>query len=573
MVVQRLGIDPLVAAFVLGRGIAPDDIDHFLNPSLKSALPDPFVLKDMPVAVERLARAIIRGEMIGIFGDYDVDGTVSASLFSRYLRALGTPHRVHLPDRQLEGYGPNLAAFATLKDAGSRLIVTVDCGATAHGVLSAAAEDGLEVIVLDHHLMEAIPPAVAVVNPNRPDDLSGLSMLSAGGVVFLTLVGLNRALRQAGHFAGGRAEPNLLQWLDLVGVSLVCDVMPLVGLARVLTRQGLRLLPHFDVDGPGNPGLKALAREAKLKGPAQASHFGFAIGPRINAAGRIGHAMLAFELLSTDDPLRLADLAGQLHALNGVRQDVEQTVLAEAMAQAEAAGGEHVDLPLVVAADGWHPGVIGIVASRLKERFRRPAVVIALEGPTGKGSGRSLGGVDLGAAIAAAVDAGVIVGGGGHPMAAGLTVARDGVDAFRAFLAETLGDATARARADRALVLDGVIGVGGISKTLAEHLSAAGPFGNANPEPRFAIDSARIRNLRPLKEKHLALTIEDRQGRTGQAIAFGVIGTPLGDALSAAAADRRLLHLAGRVKADDYRGGDAGQFQIEDAAFAIATAE
>ncbi len=565
MLTSQEGLHPVLARVLIGRGITPENAALFLAPSLRALLPDPSTLAGMDEAVERLATAIISGETIGIFGDYDVDGTTSAALLTRYLRALGQEPLVHLPDRQTEGYGPNMEAFRQLAEGGARLIVTVDCGATAHACLTEAAAEGLEVIVLDHHLMErGLPPARAVVNPNRADCPSGLTHLSAGGVVFMTLVALNRALRQRGYFAD-RQEPNLLRWLDLVALSLVCDVMPLRDLTRVLVRQGLAVLQDFDGANTGNPGLRALAAAAGAKGRAQASHFGFAIGPRINAAGRIGHARLAFDLLTSDDPQRVERVAGQLQALNGERQGVEADVLADAITQAEAKGGRNLDSPLIVAGEGWHPGVIGIVAGRLKERFDRPAIVIAWEeGGIGKGSGRSLPGVDLGQAISAAVEAGCLSGGGGHPMAAGLSLTRDQLADFEAYLREHLAAPIRAARADQVTRYDAQLGLGEIARSLCDLLEQAGPFGNGHPEPRFVVGPVRLRGLRILKDKHIAVTLQDGFGRNARAIAFGCVGEPLGDFLMANA-DGPAIALLGRVKPDDFRGGNAAQFQIEDA--------
>ncbi|MEM9232728.1 MAG: single-stranded-DNA-specific exonuclease RecJ [Pseudomonadota bacterium] len=566
---QLHGLDPLLAEMICARGVGAEEAGAWLNPTLRGSLPDPSILKDMDKAADRIAAAILARETIGVFGDYDVDGTTSSALFARYLRALETPFEVHLPDRQLEGYGPNLPAFEALKEKGASLIVTVDCGANAHEVIKGANDIGLDIIVLDHHLMELPgPPALAVVNPNRPDDLSGLTNLSAGGVTFMAMIAVNRTLREKGFFAD-RKEPNLLGWLDLVALSLVCDVMELKGLTRVLTRQGLTLLQDFTASMTGNPGIRALAAEAGAKGSAQASHFGYAIGPRINAAGRIGHSKTAFDLLTTDDPLRAAELAARLSDLNGVRQGVEAQVLEQAAARAEAKGGRDAETPLIVADEGWHPGVIGIVAGRLKEKFGRPAIVISFEGEEGKGSGRSLPGVDLGAAIGQAVEAGVLTGGGGHPMAAGLSLTRDQLPAFEAFLAEHLATGIKSARARRALYLDGALAPAGLTRTFCDGLNLAAPFGNGNPEPRFALARVRVRDLRVLKEKHMAVTVEDEGGRRARCIAFGCVGEPLGDFLDQAQSGA-MIHLAGRVKPDDWRGGDAAQLQIEDAALATS---
>ncbi|MEM9421145.1 MAG: single-stranded-DNA-specific exonuclease RecJ [Pseudomonadota bacterium] len=563
--VQREGIHPILAEVLSARGVGLHDVGSFLAPTLKGSLVDPSAMMDMDKAASRIADAVMGGEVIGIFGDYDVDGTTSAALLSRYCSALEVAHHVHLPDRQAEGYGPNLPAFEGLVESGASLILSVDCGATAHDVLGEAAQRGWETIVLDHHMMDLpAPKAVAIVNPNRPDDVSGLTNLSAGGVVFMTLVAVNRTLRQRGFFEE-RKEPNLLAWLDLVALSLVCDVMSLTGLTRVLVRQGLKVLGDFDTAVAGNLGIRALAQTAGAKGLAQASHFGFQVGPRINAAGRIGNAKIAFDLLTTDDPERAETLAERLQDLNGMRQGVEKAVLDEATAQAEGKGGRDVAAPLVVMSDGWHPGVIGIVAGRLKEKYNRPAIVIAFDGDEGKGSGRSLTGVDLGEAISKAVAAGVIAGGGGHSMAAGLSLTRSQLGAFETFLADTITLPTQEARQHQALWLDGLIGLGSITRTFCEELAAAGPFGNGNPEPRFAVEHVRLTHLKILKERHVACTLQDKMGRTVRAICFGCVGDPLGDLLTDAA-DGRPLHLAGRVKPDDWRGGDCAQFHIEDGA-------
>ena len=561
---QRYGVHPVLAEVASGRGVALETASAFLRPSLRETLPDPSVMADADAAAERLADAIEAGEPIGVFGDYDVDGTTSAAILSRYLGALGHPHEVHLPDRLTEGYGPNMAAFRALAERGARLIVTVDCGAHAGGVLAEARAEGLDVVVIDHHVpSDPLPPALAHVNPNRPDCASGLGGLSAAGVLFMVLVATNRTLRQRGWFIA-REEPKLTRWLDLVALSLVCDVMPLTGLTRTLVAQGLRVLGTFGPGPGGNVGMRALARVAKAKGAPMASHFGFQVGPRINAAGRIGHARTAFALLTTDDEAEAQALAEQLQALNGARQGVEREVLADAVRLAEAKAAEG---PLVLAGPGWHPGVIGIVAGRIKERFGRPAVVVALDGEAGKGSARSLPGVDIGAAISAAAEAGVIEGGGGHPMAAGLSLRADQLDAFDAFLAERLSEDVARATAARSLVLDGAVPTASITRTFCEALAPAGPYGQGNPEPRFAVEGVRVGGVRQVGADHLAFTASDRMGRQARAIAFGCLGQPLGTLIQGAQ-DGQPVHLAGRIKPDDWKGGDAGQLHVEDGAFA-----
>ena len=566
---QRFGVHPVLAEVASGRGVGLEAARGFLRPSLRDTLPDPSVMADAEAAASRLADAVQAGEAVGVFGDYDVDGTTSAAILSRYLTALGHPHHVHLPDRLTEGYGPNIEAFRGLRAEGAGLIVTVDCGAHAGGVLAEARGEGMDVVVIDHHVpSDPLPPALAHVNPSRPDCASGLGTLSAAGVLFMVLVATNRELRRRGHFIA-REEPKLTRWLDLVALSLVCDVMPLTGLTRTLVAQGLRVLGTFGPGPGGNVGVRALARVAKAKGAPTAAHFGFQVGPRINAAGRIGHARTAFELLTTDDEARAQALAEQLQALNGARQGVEREVLAEAVRQAE---GKPEGAPLVLAGPGWHPGVIGIVAGRIKERFGAPAVVVALDaeaGPDamGKGSARSLPGVDIGAAISAAAAAGVIEGGGGHPMAAGLSLRTDQVAGFETYLAEHLAEATRRASAARELVLDGAVPVASVTRTFCDALAPAGPYGQGNPEPRFAVEGVRLQGIRQVGADHLSFTLADRMGRTARAIAFGCLGQPLGTLIQGAQ-DGQPVHLAGRIKPDDYRGGDAGQLQVEDGAFA-----
>lgn len=558
LAVQRHGLDTILADVVIGRGITVEELESHLHPSLKRQLPDPSVLMEMDVAAERLADAVMGDETVGIFGDYDVDGTTSAALLTRYLRDVGVEPVVHLPDRFTEGYGPSREGFRSLESAGASVIVTVDCGSNHGDIVGRSSAD---VIVLDHHLMTERPEVLALVNPQRPGDRSGLGGLSAGGITFMALVALNRTLRQRGFFAG-RAEPKLIGYLDLVAQSLICDVMPLQGLTRTLVTQGLRVLGDFEHGAGGNPGLRALAMASGLKGEAQSSHFGFQLGPRINAAGRIGHAKIAFDLLTTDEPSRAIAIAQKLEALNKERRRLEDQVRREAIAQIEAMGAPE-DVPLVVAGEGWHPGVVGIVAGRLKERFNRPAFCIAMQDGKGTGSGRSVPGVDLGSAVSAAARAGVIAGGGGHAMAAGLSIEEGQIEPFRAYLAESLGGAVAEATQQHPLVLDGVVALGSIHGQTCKTLMPAGPFGHGNPEPRFALESVVLRNTRQVGDRHLALTIEDRMGRTARGIAFGCLGEPLGDLLEG---ERRPLHLAGKITPDTWRGGDAAQFELDDAA-------
>ncbi len=554
---ETTGSPPEIARLLAARGVTPAAAGEFLNPSLRRALPDPSALADMDRAAARLAEAIIARETCGVFGDYDVDGTSGAAILKLYFDAVGAKLEVYLPDRLLEGYGPTIEAFRTLKGKGARLIATVDCGAAAHQAIGEAAAEGLDIIVFDHHQMDGPPPAgaLATVNPNRPDDNSGLTLLSAAGVVFMGVVALNRALRARGFFAE-RNEPDLRSFLDLTALGLVCDVMPMTGLARVLTAQGLKVLT-----AGGNPGLKALGRKAGMKGAATAFDLGFLLGPRINAAGRIGHARLAFDLLTTDDPARREALAEKLHEMNAERQAIERIVQEEAIQLVEQRGLDQRAV-IVAAGEGWHPGVVGIVAGRLKDRYQRPAIVVGVEAGLAKGSARSISGVDIGAAIRAARAAGLLLAGGGHAMAAGLSADARRLGDLDAFLEQSLRGDVDRAIAAQRFEIDALVAPGAVDARFARLIDAAGPFGPGNPEPVFALASMTVDRARLVGEAHLACDLVSATGESVRAIAFRAEGEKLGELLKS----RRRLHLAGRIKTDAWRGGDAGQFQIIDAA-------
>lgn len=557
----ELGCAPALARLLAARGVTAGEAARYLNPSLRESLPDPSCLADMTRAAARLAAAIIGGERCGVFGDYDVDGTSAAAILKGYFSALGAALDVYLPDRILEGYGPTIEAFRTLRDGGARIVITVDCGAAAHAAVDAAAGEGLDVIILDHHQMDGPPPAgaFATVNPNRPDDRSGLATLSAAGVAFMAIVAVNRALKEAGFFAE-RPAPDLMRFLDLTALGLVCDVMPMTGLARVLTAQGLKVL-----SAGGNPGLKALGERCGIGKRASAYDLGFLLGPRINAAGRIGHARLAFELLTTGDAARRTELADRLHVMNAERQQIEKDVQEAAIAIVERR--RLFDRPVIVAAgEGWHPGVIGIVAGRLKDRYDRPTIVIAIDGDTGKGSARSVSGVDIGAAFRAAKNAGLLLSGGGHAMAAGLSISASAVDDFAAFLDATCKDEVERALMNRRRDIDGVIGPSAVSGAFAALIESAGPFGPGNAEPVFVLTSMRVDRTRPVGAGHLSCNLVSAAGERVSAIAFRSVGEPLGALLSTGGR----LHLAGRIKADSWRGDGAAQFHIIDAAPAAA---
>lgn len=557
----ELGCPPALARLLAARGVKAGEAARYLNPSLRDSLPDPSCLADMTRAAARLAKAIIAGERCGVFGDYDVDGTSGSAILKGYFSAIGAPLDVYLPDRILEGYGPTIEAFRTLKEGGASTVITVDCGAAAHAAVDAAAGEGLQVIVLDHHQMDGPPPAgaYATVNPNRPDDRSGLTTLSAAGVAFMAIVAINRALKDEGFFAD-RPAPDLLQFLDLTALGLVCDVMPMTGLARVLTAQGLKVL-----NNGGNPGLKALGERCGVSARASAYDLGFLLGPRINAAGRIGHARLAFELLTTGDAARRAELADRLHVMNAERQQIEKDVQEAAIAIVERQ--RLFDRPVIVAAGvGWHPGVIGIVAGRIKDRYDRPAIVIGIDGDTGKGSARSLAGVDIGAAFRAAKNEGLLISGGGHAMAAGLTIGASAIGDFAAFLEAACKDDVERALMNRVRDIDGVIAPSAVSGAFASLIESAGPFGPGNPEPVFTLASMRVDRTRTVGEGHLSCDLVSAGGESVRAIAFRSVGEPLGALLSTGGR----LHIAGRIKADNWRGNGAAQFHIVDAAQAAS---
>ncbi len=555
---QRLGLPDVVGRVLAARRVGLEDAPRFLNPTLRELLPDPFHLRDMDVAVDRLVRAVRQGQTIGVFGDYDVDGATASALLLRYFKAAGAPVAVHIPDRMTEGYGPNLPALLQLKADGAAVVVTVDCGITAFEALAGAAAAGLDVIVVDHHEAEAaLPQAVAVVNPNRLDETSPHGQLAAVGVAFLLAVGLHKALRDVGWFAG-RQPPDLMQWLDIVALGTVCDVVPLVGVNRALVTQGLKVLARR-----ANPGIAALADLGGVRERPEAFHLGYVLGPRVNAGGRVGQADLGVRLLTTDDPVEALRVAQLLDGYNKERQEIEAAVLLAAIEQVEGRA-EDDGLPLVVAAgEGWHPGVIGIIAGRLKERYNRPACVIALAGAEGKGSGRSVPGLDLGAAIIAARQAGLLLKGGGHAMAAGFTVARDRLDELRRFL----GDRLARQLAGPlrpVLELDCALDPGGATVELVETLRRLGPFGSGNSEPRFAIMGARVVAPRVVGMGHISCALAGRGGGRLKAIAFRAADSDLGQALLAN--DGTPMHLAGTLRIDNWQGNTKVQMFIEDAA-------
>jgi single-stranded-DNA-specific exonuclease len=552
-IAQRAGLPDLVARLLARRGVAPDQASAYLEPRLRDLMSDPSDLVDMDRAAARLVAAAIRGERVAIFADYDVDGGVSAALLIRWLRALGQAATLYVPDRIDEGYGPNEAAMRRL-GAAHDLVICVDCGTLSHGPIAAA---GVDVLVIDHHQTgETLPPAHAVVNPKRPDESGALAHLCAAGVVFLLLVAAGRCLR-----AEGREPPDLIGLLDLVALATIADVVPLVGLNRAFVRQGLRVMRQG-----GRAGLVALAAEAGLAGPPTVHTLGYVFGPRVNAGGRVGAADLGARLLATDDPEEAAALALRLERLNAERRQIEAAVRAAAEAEIEARiAAEGGPGPLVWAAgEGWHPGVVGIVAARLKERFRRPAVVIGLDGEEGKGSGRSVQGIDLGAAIATLAREGLIPKGGGHAMAAGLSVTRAGLPSAMARLSALLDRQGAGEAAPGRLRIDGLLAPQAATADLCEAVEAVGPFGAGSPSPVVAVPRARILHARPIGQNHLALDIAGEDGGRLAGIAFGCAGTALGAALAAGGPGR--LHLVGRLELDLWNGRRRAKLCVEDAA-------
>ncbi len=557
---QRLGLPEIVGRILAARGVGPEEAGRFLEPRLRDHLPDPSSFLDLDRAVARLVAALEAGETVAAFADYDVDGGSAAALLQLFFRAIGRELQVYVPDRLAEGYGPNAPALRRLKAQGASLVLTLDCGTTAYAALEAAAAEGLEVIVVDHHAAEArLPPAVAVVNPQRLDQTTDCGPLAAVGVTFLLLVGLNRALRDGGWYARqGLTAPNLMDWLDLVALGTVCDVMPLAGLNRALVAQGLKVLGRR-----GNPGLTALCDVAGVDEAPGVYHAGFLLGPRINAGGRVGRAGLGARLMACRDREEALTLARELDGYNSERREIEQAILEQAIAQVEARAPAP-DALVFVAAEGWHPGVIGIVASRLRERYNLPAVVVALEAGRGKGSGRSVSGLDLGAMVLAARQAGHLIDGGGHPQAAGLTVAEGELEALRGFL-----EARVRTRLQAigyrpSLGIDGSLRPAAATTALLGQLEQVAPFGPGNEEPRFALADARVHHARVVGEDHVRFELSAAEGGRLKAIAFRALDRPLGVALLNARG--MPLHVAGKLRRDRWRGNDAVQLIVEDAA-------
>ena len=556
-----LGVSEPLARALAARGIQAEDAGTYLDPTLKALFPDPSSFTDMDKAAAILVDALQAGRSLVVFADYDVDGASSAAQLVRWFRAMGHELAIYVPDRVLEGYGPSPAAFRRLKAEGAELVITVDCGAAAHDALACAAEIGLEVVVIDHHLMRdgEIPRVAALVNPNRPDDTSGQGHLAAAGVTFVLLAALNREGRRRGLFAE-RPEPDLRQWLDLAAMGAICDVTELRGFNRALAAQGLKVMSAWR-----NPGLKALLDVANSQGPASVFHVGFILGPRINAGGRIGRADLGARLLSTDDPQEATGLAEELDALNAARKDVEREVTEAAIAFVETQSNQAQDAMLLVAADGWHPGVIGIVAGRLREKYRKPVVIVSIDraANVGRGSGRSQPGVNLGRAVQAAYDAGLLLAGGGHAMAAGLSVRPDTIPELRAFLCEHLAAEAEIAAGEDGLDIDALVATAGCDRALWQDFQRMAPFGPGNVEPVFALADVRIERPMALKGGHIRCTLRDGSGGGLKAVAWRVEGTQTGQRLMV---EGGAVHVVGRLKPDDWQGRHGVQFEIEDVA-------
>ena len=555
----------IFAQLLMSRGVAEYDLERHRNPSLRAFLPDPSIFRDMDSAAQRLAHAVETGEAVTVYGDYDVDGATSAALLIRLLRALGHQADYYIPDRLLEGYGPSGEALVRIAEQGSSLIVTVDCGAMAHQALAMARDAGVDVIVVDHHKCAAeLPCALALVNPNRLDEeqeAAAHGHLAAVGVAFLLAIATVRTLRQRGYFQT-RPEPDLFALLDLVALGTVADVAALHGLNRAFVAQGLKVMSRRD-----SVGMSALIDASRLTRAPTCSDLGFALGPRINAGGRVGESTLGVRLLTTEDPEEASTIAAQLSALNEERRAIEAMVQEQAEAQVDS---QHNRAVLTLAGRGWHPGVIGIVAGRIKEKTGKPTLVIALdadEAGHGKGSGRSIAGVDLGAAIIAAREHGLLVAGGGHAMAAGLTVEAGKLDALGQWLDERLGNTVSAAMASQAMLLDLAVAPGGLTPALVEELESAGPYGMGWPGPRVAVGPVRLVKADLVGTDHVRLIARGEDGASFKAIAFRAASTEMGQALLHATHQRRLW-LAGRAKIDDWASRPQAELHVDDAAFA-----
>ena len=561
-IAQHHGITDLVARVLAGRGVSVEGAPEFVDPTLRNLMPDPATLTDMDNAAGRIADAILRRETVAIFGDYDVDGACSSALMSRFLKHYGIQHSIYIPDRIFEGYGPNPDAMRDLVAKGATLIVTVDCGTNSAPSITAAKQAGADVVVLDHHQLGGDLPedAVAIVNPNREDDISLQGHLCAAGVVFLTLVQVTKILRERGKGAG----PDLLSLLDLVALATVCDVVPLTGVNRAFVVKGLLV-----ARSQSNVGLAALARVSRIGEPLNVFHLGYLIGPRINAGGRIGDAGLGARLLTLDDPATADRIAVELDRLNQERQAMEAEMLMEAEAEAslEISGGAGASV-IVTASDRWHPGIVGLLASRLKEKARRPAFAIAFNANgVGSGSGRSIMGLDLGKLVRGAMDRGLLVKGGGHAMAAGITIERGNLGALRAYLEEESAHIVSRLRENQSLSIDGALAASGATVSLYEALQKAGPYGSAHPQPILALPHHILADVRGVGRDHVRVTLRGADGKRVNAIAFRAAEGDLGRFLFNNIGQS--VHVAGNLSLNHWNGSVTPQIQILDAALPI----
>lgn len=549
------GVDDLTARLLAGRGVSADQAASFLTPRLRDCLPDPSNLQDMDAAAQAIVQAIKDKKTVTVFADYDVDGGTSAAQLIRWARHFNVDFGLYVPDRVTEGYGPSENAFKALKKQGNQLVITVDCGAAAHSALNAAAKIDLPVVVIDHHMMHGdIPPALALVNPNRPDDTSGLGHLAAAGVTFVLLVALNREARRQGMGEG----PDLLAFLDLAALGTICDVVPLTGLNRAIVHQGLQVMSHSH-----HAGIWALADIAGASPPFTTYHGGFVLGPRINAGGRIGKANMGAELLSTDNMQTAYAHAAELDSVNHDRKLLQQHMLQEAIETADKMPRESA--LTLVSMDGWHPGIIGIVAGRLKDRYNRPAIVIGVnEKGVGKGSGRSIKGADLGGAITAAREAGLLSSGGGHPMAGGLTVKRENIDALRRFLEDILSAPVAKAREAFAFKIDAQITPSAATPALIEAANKIGPYGAGHPKPMFVFANMEIAYAERVKGGHVRCSFSDGSGQRVSGICFRADETGLSEVLLAPNPAR--VHVAGRLSQDSWKGRSRVDLNVEDLA-------
>lgn len=555
---QQFDLPEIVGRILNTRGIQAEEVDSFLDPRLGALLPDPAHLKDMDIAVARLIEAVTGKQNIAIFGDYDVDGATSSALLARYFRAVGVPARIYIPDRLSEGYGPNVPAMKKLKEEGVDLVITVDCGTTSYEPLEVAFDVGLDVIIVDHHAAEAgLPKATAVINPNRIDEDSPHRHLAAVGVAFLVAVGLNRGLREAGYFnSKDRPEPDLLQWLDLVALGTVADMVALTGVNRALVVQGLKVMKRRR-----NRGICALADAAGVDEEPAAYHLGFILGPRVNAGGRVGESYLGANLLASDSPEETRVIAEKLEAYNLERRDIEAVVLAEAVEQASS---QKSDSMIFVAGKGWHPGVVGIVASRLKERFGLPACVVSIDGGKATGSARSVSGVDLGACVIAARQQGLLSNGGGHAMAAGFSLATDKLSELHEFLSSRIKKRIEEADIQPTLHVDGALTIAGASLDLVEKIQQLGPFGSGNAEPRFGFSNVRITKSDQVGESHVRCFFADAGNSSLAGISFRSLNTELGKGLLSHVGQP--LHVVGRLRENVWQGRSSVQLFVDDAA-------